>query len=157
LVGRVVGHADGLMLTLNRAAGIRPADRPNAPENIQQTCGAVQLLNMETPDSGFYTETGLINAKVWQAIIARQDRTDDAIRELLGLSAYLASDLVDLLISIQNDSHFKDVRDQLTLRQAKSESHFLRDMVAICLSDRPLPSVDCRPRKLCRGVFPRDL
>lgn len=115
LVGKIVAHADGLMLSLNRAARIAPADRPYTRENVAETCGAVQLMQTETPDSGFATETGLVNAKVWQVMMARQERTTEAIRELLSFSTYLAPVLVALLTSIERDSHFKNMRDRMTL------------------------------------------
>jgi hypothetical protein len=115
-VGFIIDDAAALMTTLNKAADVTPVDRKNTWQNVQQTCSrtgpnspVLDHLVVAGPVPTFGT--------VFDVIVFRMDRTRAAIREILGFSSYLASDLVDRLVVIETHSHFRNFGYLRELRQ----------------------------------------
>ncbi|MFA7511861.1 MAG: hypothetical protein WCZ29_15385 [Mycolicibacterium vanbaalenii] len=107
LIWLIVEHAKSLMVTLNRAADIEPADRPNTWANVDELCRKIGPNSPAPQDQGVeLTRTGIKSVTVLFVILDRMGRTETCIKEILGFSTAVPSELVDLLTAIQRHSHF---------------------------------------------------
>jgi hypothetical protein len=97
-VARVVAQATGLMQMLNKAAGF-DADRECTLANVKEVCAKI---TPQTPADLFVLkDVNPISATVMDAISFYATRARQLNRELLNLSTYLASDLIDLIAVIE--------------------------------------------------------
>ncbi len=97
-VARVVAQATGLMQMLNKAAGF-DADRECTLANVKEVCAKI---TPQTPaDLFLLKDVNPISATVMDAIYFYAARARQLNRELLNLSTYLASDLIDLIALIE--------------------------------------------------------
>jgi hypothetical protein len=121
LIGLILGHASGLMMSLNNAAGIEPPNREDTWPNIQEMCSKISP-NSPAPDTVIITPAGggakmppirMQSNTVLGVIVDRMNRTRAGINEILGFAPFLATELIDLLVAIQKFSHFRAF-DELT-------------------------------------------
>ncbi len=97
-LARVVAQATGLMQTLNKAAGF-DADRECTLANVKEVCAKI---TPQTPaDLFLLTNVNPPSATVMDAIYSYATRARQLNRELLDLSTYLASDLINLIALIE--------------------------------------------------------
>jgi hypothetical protein len=97
-VARVVAHATSLMQMLNKAAGF-DADRECTLSNVKEVCAKI---TPQTPaDLFLLTDVNPLSATVMDAIYYYATGARQLNRELLNLSTYLASDLIDLIALIE--------------------------------------------------------
>jgi hypothetical protein len=99
LLSRVIYQAQILMQTLNRAADF-DADRPNTLANVRQVCAAI------TPQTHapifMLGSANPLGANVMDAIYSCVTKARELNREILSLSAYLSTDLIDLIALIED-------------------------------------------------------
>jgi hypothetical protein len=99
LLARVVAQATGLMQTLNRAAGFDPP-RQNTQANVEELCAKITT---HTPAPIFLLgSANPLGATVADAIYSYTTKARQLNRDILSLSTYLSSDLIDLIALIED-------------------------------------------------------
>ncbi len=116
VVGLVVMHANEMLVSLNKAAGIEPPDRENTWPNVQELCSKI---GPQSPVGGLYvaTNSGLASHTVFSVIVDRMNHSRAGIDKILSFSSFLASDLIDLLLAIETHSHFRSFSQQVMIVQ----------------------------------------
>lgn len=105
LLGRVVGEACNLIQHLNAAAGVDVL-RINTLDNVEDTCTRVDLGQL----ADFYTADDSGKARrgnVLDYMIYDMDRARDVNRELRRDSSYLSTDVISLLVDIDEQGYFR--------------------------------------------------
>jgi hypothetical protein len=99
LLARVVAQGSGLMQTLNKAAGF-DANRKNTQDNVEELCAKITL---HTPAPIFLLgSANPLGATAADAIYSYATKARQLNREILLLSTYLSSDLIDLIALIED-------------------------------------------------------
>lgn len=161
LIARVVGEATGLMGTLHQAAGF-DSHRENTLANVQETCSKI---GPETPTNMLIASAApAAQAPVLDAIHHHMDRARRVNREILDLSAFVASDVISLVNDIEIRGYFRAFEFVYPLFKAgqlsKSDLSFLSRHIFdyLLLADRLdayrrdfLPAPAPRPAYLISG------
>ncbi|UXA05013.1 hypothetical protein KXD96_18795 [Mycobacterium sp. SMC-2] len=104
LIARVVAEATSLMGTLHQAAGF-DSHRENSLANVQETCSKI---GPETPTNMLIASTSpAAHAPVFDAIRYHMDRARRVNREILDLSAFVASEVICLVNDIESHGYFE--------------------------------------------------
>jgi hypothetical protein len=104
LISRVVGEAVALMRDLNGAADVE-ANRDNTQENIENTCG--QIRPPSQANLRLATPTGMVQGTVADLIRYHMGRARDVNRDILARPEHLASEVVDYVVAIDDNSFFR--------------------------------------------------
>lgn len=161
LIARVVGEAASLMGTLNQAAGF-DSRRENTLANVHETCCKI---GPHTPTNMLIASASpAAHAPVIDAIHYHMDRARRVNREILDLSAFLASDVISLVNDIESHGYFEAFEFVYPLFKAnqlsKSDLSFLCRHIFdyLLLADRLdaycrdfLPAPSPRPAYLISG------
>ena len=116
LISRVVGEATNLIQHLNAAAGV-DVDRTNTWPHVEHTCANV---NPNQPADFLIMEASGVmrQASVIERMAYDMNRAREVSRELLKYPAYLGTDVVSLLVDIDEQGYFK------ALEQYAGMGHF---------------------------------
>ncbi len=161
LIARVVGEATGLMGTLHQAAGF-DSHRQNTLANVQETCSKI---GPETPTNMLIASASpTAHAPMLDAINYHMDRARRVNREILDLSAFVASEVICLVNDIESQGYFRAFEFVYPLFKAnqlsKSDLSFLSRHIFdyLLLADRLdayrrdfLPAPSPRPTYLISG------
>ncbi|MGE2816253.1 hypothetical protein ACQI5H_14100 [Mycobacterium heidelbergense] len=161
LITRAVGEATSLMGTLHQAAGF-DSHRENTLANVQETCSKI---GPETPTNMLIASaTPAAHTPVLDAIHYHMDRARSVNREILDLSAFVASDVICLVNDIESQGYFRALEFVYPLFKAnqlsKSDLSFLARHIFdyLLLADRLdayrrefLPAASPRPTYLISG------
>ncbi|MEE6179093.1 hypothetical protein [Mycobacterium sp. 050134] len=103
LISRVVGEATSLMSTLHQAAGF-DSRRENTLANVQETC---RRIGPATPTNMLIASASpAAHAPLLDAIQYHMDRARRVNREILDLSAFVASDVISIVNDIESRGYF---------------------------------------------------
>jgi hypothetical protein len=99
LLARVVAQATGLMQTLNKAAGF-DANRECTLANVKEVCA--EITPQTHAEIFLLTSRNPLGATVMDAISSYVTRARQLNRELLDLSTYLDSDLIEMIALMED-------------------------------------------------------
>lgn len=119
LIWLIIEHARNLMTTLNRAAQIEPADRPNTWANVSDLCAKIAPNSDAPMDQGVQlTPNNQVRpVTVLYVILDRIGRTQTCMDGILSYAASVPSELIDLLTAIERYSHFRSFRQIAQMAQ----------------------------------------
>jgi hypothetical protein len=105
-MARVIGEASNLIQHLNAAAGV-VVDRTNTWPNVENTCANVDP-NRDAANFVIIESSGAMRpATVIERMAYDMNRAKDVNRELLRYAAYLSTDVLSLLVDIDEYGYFK--------------------------------------------------